>query len=129
MYSWAFLIALSKQRNKSDTWSSIENSLKLQTIIIWKSVTPITICEDTQSLQIDLFAQRKWHRVFSMTKCENISLAMQKVFYFYKIFSINVTKFARNWGFDHIYWRNLLWKNSFFDQCCSRMRVHNVRDF
>ena len=30
--------------------------------------------------------------------------------------SVNVTKFAGNYGFGHIYWRNPYWKTSFFVQ-------------
>ena len=33
-----------------------------------------------------------------------------------KISSVNVTKFAGNCGFGHIYWRNPEWKTSFFVQ-------------
>ena len=33
------------------------------------------------------------------------------------ISSVNVTKSAGNYGFDHIYWRNSWWKTSFFVQC------------
>ena len=34
-----------------------------------------------------------------------------------RIFSVNVTKFTVFRGFGHIYWRNCLWKTSFFVQC------------
>ena len=34
-----------------------------------------------------------------------------------RLSSVNVTKSAGNCGFDHIYWRNPLWKTSFFVQC------------
>ena len=34
-----------------------------------------------------------------------------------RIFSVNVTKSTVSSGFDHIYWRDLSWKTSFFVQC------------
>ena len=34
-----------------------------------------------------------------------------------RISSVNVTKYAGNFGFGHIYWRNLSWKTSCFVQC------------
>ena len=45
-------------------------------------------------------------------------LALHKKWSFpLRISSVNVTKFTGNCGFGHIYWRNPLWKTSFFVQC------------
>ena len=35
----------------------------------------------------------------------------------WRISLVNVTKFAKNCEFDHIYWRNPSWKTSFFVHC------------
>ena len=35
----------------------------------------------------------------------------------FRISSVNVSKYAGNSGFGHIYWKNLEWKTSFFVQC------------
>ena len=46
-----------------------------------------------------------------------LSFTAQKWSFPLKISSVNVTKSARNSGFDHIYWKNPSWKTSFFIGC------------
>ena len=44
----------------------------------------------------------------------NISALHKKCSFPLRISPVNVTKSAGNCGFGHIYWRNFLWKTSFF---------------
>ena len=44
------------------------------------------------------------------------------------ISSVNVTKFAGNCGFGHIYWKNPSWKTLFFEQCECRCRLRKASD-
>ena len=47
-----------------------------------------------------------------------------------RISSVNMTTFAGNCGFGHIYWRNPYWKTSFFVQCYFHIsNCNNARDF
>ena len=49
-----------------------------------------------------------------------IYAAQKKWNFSLKTFAVNVTNFAVNWGFGHIYWRNPLWKTLFL---CSNIIV------
>ena len=44
-----------------------------------------------------------------------------------RTFPVNVTKSAVSWRFGHIYWRNPLWKTSFFVQWCLTEPCNTVK--
>ena len=46
-----------------------------------------------------------------------IKIIQKKWSFSLRIYSVNVTKFARNYSFGHIYWWNHYWKTSFFVKC------------
>ena len=54
-----------------------------------------------------------------MATCNKVYLQLlhKKWSFVLRISSVNVTKSAVTCGFDHIYWRNPLYKTSFFVQC------------
>ena len=62
------------------------------------------------------FKKFSWH--VSNNLASNLNLSLHKIWSFpLRISSVNVTKSAFSCGFGHIYWRNPLWKTSFFLQC------------
>ena len=61
--------------------------------------------------------------IISVMRCKELkhwahtSLQKKKWSFPLRISSVNVVKSADSWGVRHIYWRNPLWKTSFFVQC------------
>ena len=52
-----------------------------------------------------------------------IMIIQKKWSFSLSIYSVNVTKFAGNYSFGHIYWWNHYWKTSFFVKCGKKRRV------
>ena len=79
------------------------------------------IWENTNSFGGRWERQAKWNmqRPLELTvKFRDRHLPLHKKWSFpLRISFVNVTKFAWNCGFGHIYWTNPLWKTSFFVQC------------
>ena len=66
-----------------------------------------------QTLMTELFT-----KIVNLTALVTAPLSLHKKLSFaLTISSVNVTRYAGNCGFGHIYWRNPYWKTPFFVQC------------
>ena len=78
--------------------------------------TPLKLSAGDRVIWISLWSGKNSILKSHDHECESCNTA-QKMKFSLRISSVNVTKSAGNYRFDNIYWRNPLWKTSFFVQC------------